>query len=87
MTIYEIRAKREAKCDIYGELSTTVNVTLDLIVRRVVEHLEGGGGGNTGGCAWLDGAETAGCSNDNNNDNDDSFDDGGRGTEQRWRWQ
>ncbi len=43
-TIYEIGAEREAECDIYDELSATVDVELDLIARRVVEHLEGGGG-------------------------------------------
>jgi hypothetical protein len=43
-TIYEIGAKREAKCDIYDELSATVDVALELVARRVVEHLEGGGG-------------------------------------------
>ncbi len=74
-TIYEIGAKRKAKCDIYDNLSATINVALDLIVRRIVEHLEGGRGGNTGGCAWLDGAETAGRSNDNNDDNNDGFND------------
>ncbi len=42
-TIYEIGAKCKAKCNIYDKLSVTVNVALDLIVRRVVEHLEGGG--------------------------------------------
>ncbi len=84
-TIYEIGDEHEAKCDIYDELSTTVDVALDLIVRRVVEHLEGGGG-NTGGCAQLDGAETAGCSNNNDDDNNNGFDDEGRGTEWRRRW-
>jgi hypothetical protein len=44
MTIYEIGAEREAECDIYNELSATVDVALDLIVPHVVEHLEGGGG-------------------------------------------
>ncbi len=42
-TIYKIGAKRKAKCNIYDELSATVNVMLDLIPWRVVEHLEGGG--------------------------------------------
>jgi hypothetical protein len=43
MTIYEIGAEREAECGIYNELFATVDVDLDLIPRRVVEHLEGGG--------------------------------------------
>jgi hypothetical protein len=42
-TIYEFGAKCKAKCDIYNELFATVNVALDLIVRQVIEHLEGGG--------------------------------------------
>jgi hypothetical protein len=75
-TIYEIGAERNAECDVYDELPTTVHIALDLIARRVVEHLGGGGGGNTGGYAWSDGAETAGRSNNNNDDNDDSFNDG-----------
>jgi hypothetical protein len=81
-TIYEIGAERKSKWDIYDELSATVNVALDLIAQRIVKHLEGGGG-NTGGCARLDGVETAGHSNDNNDDKDNGFDNGGRGTEQR----
>ncbi len=44
MAIYKIGAKRKAECDIYNELSATVNVTLDLIAQRIVEHLEGRGG-------------------------------------------
>ncbi len=83
MTIYEIWAERKAECNIYDELSVTVDIDLDLIPRHVVKHLERGGGGNTGGCARSDGAETAGRSNNNNDDNNDGFDDGGRGTERR----
>jgi hypothetical protein len=43
-TIYEIEAKHKAECNIYNKLSGTVDVALDLIAQRVVEHLEGGGG-------------------------------------------
>jgi hypothetical protein len=43
MTIYEIGAERKAECDIYNELSATIDYALDLIPRHVVEHLEGGG--------------------------------------------
>jgi hypothetical protein len=53
MAIYEIGAKPEAECDIYDELSATVNVALDLIVRRVVEHLEGGGVTWGAVCSWM----------------------------------
>jgi hypothetical protein len=42
-TIYKIGAKCKAECNIYDELSVAVNVALDLIARRVVKHLEGGG--------------------------------------------
>ncbi len=86
MTIYKIGAKREAKCDIYDKLSATVNITPDLIMRRVIEHLEGRGGGDTGSCARLDGVETAGRSNNKDNDNDEGFNNGGRETEWWWQW-
>jgi hypothetical protein len=42
-TIYKIGATRKAECNIYDELSVADNVALDLIARRVVKHLEGGG--------------------------------------------
>jgi hypothetical protein len=50
MTIYEIGAERKAECNIYNKLSATVNVALDLIMRRVIKHLEGGGGLQGGLC-------------------------------------
>ncbi len=43
-TIYKIRAERKAECDIYDELSATIDVALDLIPWHIVEHLEGEGG-------------------------------------------
>jgi hypothetical protein len=79
-TIYEIGAEHKAKCNVHDKLSVTIDVALDLIKRRVVEHLEGSGG-HTGGCARSDGAETAGRSNNKDDDNEEGFEDGGRGTE------